>query len=129
MIDKVKAAAMAWTIETVELTKLEMILSEVSIEDPTATVPNYISNTLLILMGVPTPPYILSTIQIRFVPDSQKLMTPSYQPPVVVCEKHQSEYAGIMDMISRGIENKKPGVSFTALFIVEIPQLDLILVG
>ncbi len=126
MIDKAKAAAMFWTIEHLSITKFQLF-SELTIDDPALPVPNYISYTILFLEGVASPPNTITAVQIKFVPDGQPLKPPNWQPPNLACEKHQSEYAGMMDMVTRGIENKKPGSDFTATYIIEIGQLDIIL--
>jgi hypothetical protein len=69
----------------------------------------------------------MNAVQIKFVPDGQPLRAPSWQDPNLSCEKHRSEYTAIMDMVEKGIENKKPSTSFTATYLDAVGQVVLIL--
>ncbi|MEO6611389.1 MAG: hypothetical protein ABIT05_04625 [Chitinophagaceae bacterium] len=102
------------------------IQSHITVEAPVPT-PNYISHNILFLEGTPSAPYTMNTVQIKFVPDGQPLGEPSWQDPNLSCEKHRSEYAAIMDMVNKGIENKKPTTSFTATYLEANKQVVFIL--
>ena len=79
------------------------------------------------LTGAVTLPYTINAVQIKFVPDDQPLSKPSWQPPNLSCEKHISEWDTIFEMVNRGLITKKPGSDFTAQFIAELAQLNIIL--
>lgn len=102
------------------------IHSHITVEAPGPS-PKYISYTILFLEGVPSSPYTMNAVQIKFVPDNEPLSAPSWQDPNLSCEKHRSEYAAIIDMIEKGIDSKKPTTSFTADYLETINQVVLVL--
>ena len=116
-------AAPPWTIEFLRITDYHMN-SEISIN---ASGTGYDSYTNLFLTGAVTLPYTINAVQIKFVPDDQPLSKPSWQPPNLSCEKHISEWDTIFEIVNGGLITKKPGSDFTAQFIAELAQLNIIL--
>lgn len=119
-----KETASQWTIEHLVITRYT-IHSHITV-DSAGPNPNYISHSIVMLEGAASAPYTITAVHIKFVPDGQPLAKPSWQAPNLSCEKHRSEYAAIMDMINKGIDLKKPGIEFSANYIVELAQLVLI---
>lgn len=120
------AKTMAYTFEHLVIQKF-YIMNETGIIDPTTPTKGYAGNTFLFLEGTPVAPYTMVRIQVIFVDDNELLPPPSWQQPYLVVRKHWYEYESMMDIVKRGIENKLPGTELSALFIVELAQLNIIL--
>jgi len=99
--------------------------SGLTVKDPSVPIPEYETTCRIELLGDVNPPYTISQIQIKFVPDNRTLARPDYMAPALYCEMHQSDYTVVTDLLTRGVDNKKPGTSFQAQFIINIGQLDM----
>lgn len=101
------------------------VWSGIHINNPSLPVPEFGSYRRILLAGTANPPYTITQISIRFVADGSSLDKPYYQEPYVYCDMHLQDYPVIMDLITRGVDNKKPGTTFQAQFIIDIAQLDM----
>ena len=116
--------ALMTNIEALTITWYQL-WSGITVKDPTVPVPEYETSCRIELLGNVNPPYTISQIEIKFVPDNILLAKPNYLEPALYCEMHQKDYPVVIDLVTRGVDNKKPGTTFQAQFIINIAQLDM----